>query len=56
MTEAEVIPQDLPLIEALSIVDEALYQLRATTLIESPKMVDYLLDIRLLLKEASGRD
>jgi hypothetical protein len=45
--------EELPVIEALAIVDEALYELRATNLIETNKMMDYLLDIRLLLNEAS---
>jgi hypothetical protein len=51
MTEVIV---ESPVVEALAIVDEALYELRATNLIETMKMMDYLLDVRLLLSETLG--
>lgn len=50
----ETLTTETPIIEAMAIVDEALYELRATNLIETNKMMDYLLDVRLLLAEASG--
>jgi hypothetical protein len=45
----------LPGVEALALIDEALYELRSTNLIETSKMMDYLLDIRLLVREATGQ-
>lgn len=50
----ETLVTETPIIEAMAIVDEALYELRATNLIETNKMMDYLLDVRLLLAEATG--
>lgn len=50
----QTVTEETPVVEALSIVDEALYELRATNLIETNKMMDYLLDVRLLLNEIAG--
>jgi hypothetical protein len=55
LIEAEPEAIALPGVEALALIDEALYELRSTNLIETSKMMDYLLDIRLLVREATGQ-